>query len=144
MEIRLMTAEDKSAVKEMMRVFYSSPAVLTNGSDEIFENDLEACVSDNPYAEAYVFTEGDNIVGYSMLARSFSTEFGRPCVWIEDLYFNESSRGRGYGSAFFDFLKQKYPQAVFRLEVEDENTRAKAVYTKNGFKELPYQEMIIV
>ena len=34
--IREMTIEDKASVLEMMRVFYASPAVLSNGSEEIF------------------------------------------------------------------------------------------------------------
>ena len=34
--IRKMTAGDKQAVIEMMRVFYTSPAVFSNGSKYIF------------------------------------------------------------------------------------------------------------
>ena len=51
--IRAMTPADKDSVMEMMRVFYNSPAVLSNGSDEIFARDIEGCVSDNPYVEGY-------------------------------------------------------------------------------------------
>ena len=39
----------------MMKEFYVSDAVFTNGSDEIFENDFQNCVNDNPYLEGYVF-----------------------------------------------------------------------------------------
>ena len=35
-EIRNMTRADKEAVIEMMRVFYTSPAVFTNGSEAGF------------------------------------------------------------------------------------------------------------
>ena len=52
--IRAMTPADKDSVMEMMRVFYNSPAVLSNGSDEIFARDIEGCISDNPYVELYV------------------------------------------------------------------------------------------
>ena len=44
--IRIMTQKDKSAVLEMMRVFYTSPAVFTNGSEEIFLSDIENCIND--------------------------------------------------------------------------------------------------
>ena len=37
--IRAMTIKDKASVIEMMRTFYASPAVLSNGSEEIFCND---------------------------------------------------------------------------------------------------------
>lgn len=39
--IRKMTAGDKQAVIEMMRVFYTSPAVFSNGSENIFLQDIE-------------------------------------------------------------------------------------------------------
>lgn len=141
MEIRNMTAVHEEAVLEMMRVFYASPAVLSNGSEEIFRNDVAACVGGSPYLEGYVFAEGEQLLGYAMVAKSFSTEFGKPCKWIEDLYILPDFRGQGIGTAFFAFLEEKYPESLLRLEVEDENERAVAVYTKNGFEVLPYTQM---
>ena len=82
-----------------------------------------------------------NIVGYAMLAKSFSTEFGKPCIWIEDLYLIPRYRHRGVGSKFFAFTESKYPDALFRLEAERNNLSAIGVYKKNGFTELPYLEM---
>ncbi len=140
--IRMMTREDKAAVIEMMRVFYTSPAVLSNGSEEIFENDVENCVNDSPYLEGYIFEAHNEIQGYAMLAKSFSTEFGKPCIWIEDLYMKDEYRGLGIGSQFFSYIEKKYTDVVFRLEVEEENERAVKVYRKSGFEVLPYQEMI--
>ena len=141
MEIRLMTACDKPKIIEMMRVFYASPAVLSNGSEEIFATDVDACVGDCPFLEGYVFEENGETVGYSMLAKSFSTEFGKKCIWIEDIYVKDEWRGRGIGSAFFEFIYEKYDGCLFRLEVEEENERARRVYEKNGFEVLPYMEM---
>ena len=98
--IRPMTPKDKNSVLEMMRVFYASPAVFTNGSDDIFRTDIENCINDNPYLE-----------------------------------------GAGIGSKFIDYIGEKYPDAILRLEVEEENERAVNVYKKNGFSFLPYLEM---
>ena len=154
MIIRKMEERDRAAVKEMMRVFYASPAVLSNGSDDIFDADIEGCIGDSPYLEGFVFEnesadsrgscavgDGEALLGYGMIAKSFSTEFGRPCIWIEDLYLKEDCRGRGIGSKFFDFLASLYPDCIERLEVESENERAIRVYRKNGFEVLPYMEM---
>ena len=139
--IRKMTRDDKESVIDMMRVFYASPAVHSNGSEEIFEADVENCVNDSPYLEGYVFEEDGEIQGYSMLAKSFATEFGKPCIWIEDLYMKPEYRGLGIGTKFFEFLDQNYTNCLFRLEVEEENERAIHVYEKNGFTFLPYMEM---
>ena len=140
--IRPMEEKDRMAVLEMMRVFYASPAVLSNGSEEIFRADIEQCLSDSPYLEGYIFEKGEEIQGYGMVAKSFSTEFGKPCIWIEDLYVKEQYRGMGIGSRFLSHVAEKYPHAVLRLEVEAENERAVRVYENCGFEELPYMEMI--
>ena len=139
--IRKMVRDDKNIVIDMMRVFYASPAVLSNGSEEIFEADVENCVNESPYLEGFVFEENDEILGYGMIAKSFSTEFGKPCIWVEDLYLKPEYRGQGVGSKFFEYLEQNYIDCIFRLEVEEENERAIHVYEKNGFAVLPYMEM---
>ena len=138
---RLMTEADRETVLSMMRTFYASPAVLTNGSEEIFAADIDACVSNNPYLEGYMILWDDQVAGYAMAAKSFSTEFGKPCVWLEDLYLKPEFRGQGIGSAFLADLAMRYPKAILRLEVEEENERAIAVYRKGGFEVLPYMEM---
>ena len=122
----------------MMRVFYASPAVQSNGSDEIFENDIRTCIEGSPYLEGYVFENEGQLLGYAMAAKSFSTEFGKQCVWIEDLYMKPESRGLGIGSKFFEYIAD----VVVRLEVEEENERAVHVYKKAGYEVLPYMEMI--
>ena len=38
--IRTMRQQDKPQILTMMREFYASPAVLSNGSEEIFSNDM--------------------------------------------------------------------------------------------------------
>ena len=139
--IRPMVAADKQSVLAMMRTFYTSPAVLSNGSEEIFAADIDNCVGDSPYLEGYIFESGENLLGYGMVAKSFSTEFGKPCIWIEDLYVQEPYRNMGLGSAFLGFIENKYPGHLLRLEVEKENERAVHVYTKCGFEEIPYMEM---
>ena len=169
--MRSMRSTDKAEVLEMMRTFYSSEAVLSNGSDEIFNRDIKECISDSPYAEGFVFeielpapeepaaeTEGEaasatesepkpektikKLIGYAMIAHSFSTEYGKRCIWIEDLYLKEEARGLGLASAFLEYIRREYPDALHRLESEHENEHAMEVYKHKGFTELPYVEMI--
>lgn len=139
--VRMIKKGDESRVLEMMRTFYASPAVLTRGSDDIFKRDIESCLSDNPYIEGYVFEEGEAIQGYAMVAKSFSTEFGKRCIWIEDLFVKEEYRGRGIGNMFLDFITNKYEGCLFRLEAEEENDGALRLYKKYGFEVFPYLEL---
>ena len=141
-KIRPMGEGDRNEVLAMMRTFYTSPAVLTDGSEEIYNADIDNCVNDSPYLDGYIFENAGKIQGYAMVAKSFSTEFGRPCIWIEDLYIKEEFRNQGLGSGFFKFIKEKYSGAIFRLEAEEENKIAIKVYKKAGFDVLPYIELI--
>lgn len=140
-QILSMQRAHTDEVLAMMQVFYNSPAVFTNGSEEIFRADIESCVTESPYLDGYVFEEDGEVLGYAMVAKSFSTEFGKPCMWLEDLYLKPEHCGKGIGSSFMGFLADKYPNAVLRLEVEAENERAVHVYEKSGFTVLPYMEM---
>lgn len=139
--IREMTSEDKHLVMDMMEFFYASPAVSTNGSEEIFIKDIENCVGECPYLEGYVFEQNHIIQGYAMAAKSFSTELGKSCIWIEDLYIKKEYRGLGIGSQFFRYIEEKYPDTVLRLEVDKDNERAIKVYEKLGYKQIGYLEM---
>ena len=142
LNIRPMERSDSEEVIAMMEVFYASPAVMTNGSREIFEADVGACVGGSPYLDGLIFEIDGNTAGYAMLAHGFSTEFGKRCVWIEDIYIKPQYRRRGIGFEFFRRLGEQYPDFVFRLEAERENAAAIALYEKCGFEELPYLEMI--
>lgn len=136
-----MDKTDLNNVMVMMREFYSSEAVATNGSDEIFISDIENCINSNPYLEGYVFENNNEIQGYAMVAKSFSTEYGKSCMWIEDLFIKKEYRSLGLGSDFLKYIEEKYPDSIFRLEVEEENEKAVKVYKKSGFRFMPYMEM---
>ena len=140
--IRKIMAADKPFVMDMMRVFYSSPAVHTNGSEEIFSSDIDNCVNENPYLDGYVIENSGEILGYAMVAKSFSTEFGKPCIWLEDIYVKDGLRGKGLGKALMNYLLNQHNNCIFRLEVEEDNTSALNLYKKCGFDTvLPYMEL---
>ena len=90
MKIRAMQLKDMEEVVGMMRVFYDSPAVIHAAPDEILRQDVKDCVGDCPYIEGYIFEENDRILGYSMVAKSYSTEYGGICVWGSELHFSVS------------------------------------------------------
>lgn len=138
--IKEMAEKDRAAVLEMMRIFYASDAVSSNGSKEIFVKDFETCIG-TPYAEGYVFKDSESYMGYGMIVKSYSTEFGKRVIWIEDVFVLPEYRGRGIGRAFFGMIEQKYPDALFRLEVEKDNEKAISLYKRLGFRLLPYLEM---
>ena len=140
---REMRRGDKEIVTEMMRRFYNSPAVYTNGSEEIFAANFDNCTGGSNFVDGFIFEVGGKIIGYGILAKSYSTEFGGECVWIEDIFVEAGWRGRGIGSEFIRRVAEKYAGKILRLEAENDNSAALALYKKFGFTELPYAELIL-
>lgn len=145
--IRDMKIEDKDEIMEMMKVFYDSPAIFIKSPEEVLSRDIDDCIGDMPYVEGFVFALDDvpdgseeKLAGYAITAKSYSTEFARIVVWIEDLYLRPEYRNKRIGTDFFTFLDRKYAgQPVrFKLEVEKDNTAAFDTYKYCGFDELPY------
>lgn len=141
--IRMILPQDAPEVIKMMEDFYTSDAVSTNGSPEIYAANVENSLGKCPYAKCYIFEEQGQIQGYSLLATGYCTEFGKPCIWIEDLYLKPQFRGMGIATHFFSFLQELFPGYVLRLEAEPDNEKAIALYKRCGFDTLPYLQLII-
>lgn len=143
MNIRSFCESDKSIIFNMMRVFYDSPALIHHSSDRVLLKDIEDCLDqNNPYIEGYMFEEDHKNIGYAMVSRNYTTEYGGICIWVEDLYLEEEYRNGGRSLQFFSFLEEQYPEAVrYKLEVETDNERAIAAYRKNGYAISEYHLM---
>jgi len=140
--VREIKPEDKSEIFDMMAGFYASEAVSTNGSKEIFERDIDVCIQNSSYLRGFVFIVDNKIAGYAMISKSFSTEYARLCIWLEDLYLKPEYRGQGIAPDFIKDIKELYTGSIFKLEVETDNKHAVHVYEKSGFEKLPYTVMI--
>lgn len=144
MTIRKLQKTDFETVLSMMLVFYASDALLIHPSEEVLRKTLSDALADTPYLEAFGFEEAGVLTGYGMVALSYSTEAGGLCAWIEDIYITPEHRGKGYGTRFLTFVKDRYGDRVarIRLEAEPENERAMAVYRKAGFEVLGYTQLV--
>lgn len=57
-----------------------------------------------PRVFAHVVERDGTIVGIALWFLTYSTWTGRHGIWLEDLFVNESERGRGYGKALIATL----------------------------------------
>ncbi len=141
--LRPFTREDRAIYCQMAHDFYHSDAVDHAIPDEYIARTADTVLSGTPFAAIYLLEHQGQIAGYALLAITWSQEAGGQAVWIEELYLLPQFRGQGLGSAFFRELETLYPHAArFRLEVEPDNHRALALYTKMGFEPLAYGQMI--
>ncbi|EZP27965.1 GNAT family N-acetyltransferase [Microbacterium oleivorans] len=98
--------------------------------------DLTATLfGDDPKAFAHVIERDGEIRAIAVWFLTFSTWTGRHGIWLEDLFVDETDRGRGYGSALLGSLaavalERGYP----RLEwtVLDWNAPAVGFYRSIG------------
>lgn len=87
---------------------------------------LVAVVEDKVVGYAFLGTEPQSLL--SLLEKS---------VWLHDLYFEESIRGKGFSDHFFDAIiseAKKLGSSFLMLGVSPKNTRAQKFFAKMGFR----------
>lgn len=143
MLIRPMEESDRPQLIEMMIPFYNSPAVLEKVSEDTLNRNIDNCLSDMPYVSGFTLYEQENIIGYTIIAKSYSTEFGGVCIWIEDVYLKPTHQGKGLVKEVFAYLEKYYHNSAvrFRLELANTNENALKSYKKNGYAVLSYTQM---
>ncbi|MBQ3093911.1 MAG: GNAT family N-acetyltransferase [Clostridia bacterium] len=145
MAYRLLTPSDRDAYLQMVHAFYHSDAVLHPIPDTYAEATFDELMRADTYARAYLLEHDGQTAGYALLAITFSQEAGGIAWWVEELYVKELFRGKGIGSGFLKDLISAAPPEVkrIRLEVEEDNTRAVALYRSLGFEALEYGQMVL-
>ena len=86
-------------------------------------------------AEVILAEDQQAAVSFALFFHNFSTFLAKPGIYIEDLYVDESHRGRGFGRAMFDHIvRLAKERGCGRIEwsVLDWNTPAIRFYEKLG------------
>ena len=141
--IRPISKQDYKEYITMATDFYNSEAVLHSIPQNHIETTFTEITTSNQYVEGYIFEYDEKIAGYALIAKTFSQEAGGIVIWIEELYVKEDYRNNGLGKAFFEFIDEKAKTTAIRLrlEVEEDNEKAIALYEKMGFRRLNYLQM---
>jgi L-amino acid N-acyltransferase YncA len=78
------------------------------------------------------------VIGYIILAIGYSFEHGGRYAFVDELYMNATSRGKGIGKLCIDFILSEAPALgvkVIYLEVEPHNHAGVKLYRDKGFRE---------
>ena len=143
--IRPATTDDRGILREMFDEFYRSDAVLHPVPAAYHDAALDDLFSEGTSQSCFLLCDGEAVCGYALLAEKYSHEAGGLELWVEELYLRPEVRGKGMGSAFFDYLRDyaaAHDVRRLRLEVEEENTGAMRLYARMGFAALDYRQMI--
>ena len=139
--VKKITPQDKEIFIDMSREFYHSPAVLHDLDDNNHFSAFDELLRSDVYLEGYILELSGKVAGYALLNKMYSREAGGMVVWVEELYVRPGFQSCGVGSAFFEYLEKNVPAARYRLEIEPENVRAKALYARKGYEILEYEQM---
>ena len=63
--------------------------------------------SPNSTVKALICEEDGKAIGYAVYFYNYSTWLGKKGIYLEDLYVNESKRGKGAGKAMIKYLAKK-------------------------------------
>ena len=145
MQIRRFRPEERELYLEMADAFYHSPVVLHAVPVSHLERTFDEMMRSNVYADGLLIeTEDGQPAGYMLLSKTYSQESGGHVVWVEELSVLEKYRGCGYGTQALAWVKENYAHfSRIRLEVEHDNEKAIRLYSRLGFEDLPYMQMVI-
>jgi ribosomal protein S18 acetylase RimI-like enzyme len=144
--IRRIERGDRKRYVELVKAFYSSPAVLESVPEENILATFEEMMRSRDYVQGFfLLADNGQVAGYALVVKSFSQEAGGMVLWVDELYILKEYRSLGLGGKFLDFLQENLAEDVkrIRLEVEEDNSRAMSLYQRLGFEELPYVQMIM-
>lgn len=101
--IRFATEQDTTLILR----FIGKLAEYEKLSGEVIatERDLKKHLfGEQPHAEVILGEYQEKPVGFALFFHNFSTFLGKPGLYLEDLFVEESERGKGYGKCLLSFL----------------------------------------
>ncbi|MDL2292719.1 GNAT family N-acetyltransferase [Acholeplasma sp. OttesenSCG-928-E16] len=144
--IRKIRKDDRQEYIDMSKTFFKSNAISEPFviEDEKLDYTFDLAINNSEYIDIYVYEKDNKLAGYALMSFTYSNDLGGLLATIEELFIKKEYRGLGIGDEFMSYIESIYPEEVsaIRLEVVDENYKAKSLYEKHGFEEREYIQMI--
>lgn len=138
LEANLNNPEHQQAILALLNAYASDP--MGNGkplADEVQQR-LIPGLQAHPTTLVVLAFRGAEPVGMAICFRGFSTFAARPLLNIHDFVVLDQCRGQGIGRRVMDHVEaaaRRLGCCKLTLEVQDDNHRARAVYTAFGFQQ---------
>jgi diamine N-acetyltransferase len=132
---RTATPPDLPLLASLVRKYYEFDGIR-HVADEV-ESGLNTLLADSSIGQAWLVLSGTQTAGYVIFTYGFDIEFGGRLALITDLYLESPFRGRGIGRRILEHIEAHCRSIGLRgleLQVETDNTEARALYIKFGFE----------
>ncbi|GAA3646483.1 GNAT family N-acetyltransferase [Flavivirga jejuensis] len=135
MAIRIAEKKDFEAIKKLVKAHakFEKAGTLSNNS----LNRLSNYIFNIDVVECLVVELNDEIVGYATFMKQFSTWNANYYIYLDCLFLNEQTRGKGIGTQIMDSIKI-YAKSINCSEIQwqtpDFNKKAIDFYNKIGGK----------
>ena len=102
---------------------------------------LIAGLREHPTTLIFLAWQDQNPSGIAVCFRGFSTFAAKPLINVSDFYVRPQARGAGMGRALLAAIEEEAMRSgccKLTLEVQENNTRARAIYQRFGFSQATY------
>ena len=131
---RLVDPNDADELLQFMRRFYEVDHI--DFKEAVARAAIEKMLSDESAGRIWWIQESEGRIGYIAITFCFSLEFGGPSAVVDELYLEESHRGRGIGFEALRFVERfcrSHGILALLLEVDRHNLHAQSLYKKAGY-----------
>lgn len=95
MKIQQANSDNKSDLLTLMRESYEQEVETATSEWETTQSAINTLLDDPQAGEAYlILGEDDRPIGYMIMCRGFSLDYGGYFTWVEETYLRESEQGR--------------------------------------------------
>jgi ribosomal protein S18 acetylase RimI-like enzyme len=131
--------EDDADIVPLCIALYEEDPASEPVPEEHHRRTLAVLRADPLRGRAVVLELEGAVAGYAMLIACWSNELGGEVVIVDELYVAPAHRSRGHASALIEALARgegPWPgkPVALELEVTPDNTRARALYERLGFR----------
>ncbi|PJK08462.1 hypothetical protein CO608_08580 [Lysobacteraceae bacterium NML08-0793] len=142
MSIRAAQPRDLAAVIAAMQDFYTLEKLPWDAARQ--ETLLQNLLQTPEAGRLLIAEQNAQLAGYAVIGFCFSLEFSGRFALLDELYVLPDFQGQGLSKALMqaaEQLAQENQCKAIRLEVSDDNPKARDIYLRAGYKMQPRRLM---
>lgn len=132
---------DQDDLKEMIHALYREDPDIQPMTDTKIASTIAEYKAHPGKLSLFLFEAENESVGYAILVRYWSNEYGGDIQYIDEVYVKPAFRSRGIGASFFTFI-ETMDHVAFQLETSPANHRAIKFYERLGFAPSRYVHLL--